>query len=246
MTRRKFDRFMVAVELSANPKIGRLTDAEFRCLVGGVWPLAAKANPRGFLLVGALPAEPSDIAHQARCTTAVAARTMAKLRELGMLEADEPTGWEWVHDWDELNPDPKPSDQPDATRDRKRKSRAGHADVTRDAGTSHADVTSESPRARALPEVEVEGEEETPPQPPASGGRKRAVDSFERTAAAWAAGVGVSGDDARLVKAYRQAAPWTDPEPAAYFRGFCRQHFQSLTIEEAPMPNVHPLPERAA
>jgi len=235
VSRRKFDRFMVAVELSANPKIGRLTDAEFRCLVGGVWPLAAKANPRGFLLVGALPAEPSDVAHQARCTTPVAARTMAKLRELGMIEMDGPTGWEWVHDWDELNPDPKPSDLPESTRDRKRKSRAGHADVTRDAGTGHADVTSKSPRARALPEVEVEGEEKTPPQPPAGGGRARTRVKWEGDVLAWARSVGVDGPDASLLRALGQAVPWqANGDAPDVFREFVAQHFTStLTVTEA-------------
>lgn len=159
MSPRKFDRFMVDVEISGNPKIGRLTDAEFRCLVSGVWALAAKANPRGFLLVGPLPAGPEDVARQAHCSVSVARRTLAKLRELEMLETDEPSGWQWVHDWDELNPAPKPSDQPVRTRDRKRRSRASHANVTRDTKDCHA------------PEVEVEVEEKNfPPNPPQAGG----------------------------------------------------------------------------
>ena len=112
-----------------------------------------------------------------------------------------------------------------------------------DAGVRGA---SDDPPARVIPTRPDPTESSKPPQPPASGGRKRAVESFERTAAAWATSVGVSGDGVRLVKAYRQAAPWIDPEPAAYFRDFCRHHFPSLTIEEAPMPNVHSLPERAA
>jgi hypothetical protein len=85
---------MVAVDISTNPKIGRLTDPEFRCLVTGVWPLAAKSDPRGYLLVGRHPATERDVSHQARCAVSVARRTLSKLRELGMLERDEQTGWE--------------------------------------------------------------------------------------------------------------------------------------------------------
>jgi hypothetical protein len=169
MSRRKFDRFMVEVELGSNPKIGRLTDPEFRCLISGVWALAAKADPRGYLLVGDIPAEPADVAHQARCSVTVAAKTMEKLRALGMLETCEETGWEMVHDWEEINPGPKPSDRPEATRARQRKSRARHANVTRDNGGGHADVT---PMSRQEVEVEVK----RPPKPPTGG----SVVTFDR------------------------------------------------------------------
>jgi hypothetical protein len=149
---------MVVVELASNPKIGRLSDAEFRCLVSGVWPLAAKASPRGALRVASLPAEPADVAHQARQSETVARKTLDKLRALGMVEHDPELGCEVVHDWDEINPGPKASDTPEATRERKRRERerrGGHANVTRDNGVSHAG------------EVEVEGK---PPVAPVTGG----------------------------------------------------------------------------
>jgi hypothetical protein len=148
--RKDFDRFMVAVELASNPKIARLSDAEFRCLLTGVWPLAAKARPRGSLRVHQSPAEAADVAHQARSSLAVAKRTLDKLRALGMVERDDALGCETVHDWDKINPSPKASDSPESRRKRQQKSRAKKDTVTPMSRVTHV----ESHAA----EVEVEGE----------------------------------------------------------------------------------------
>lgn len=107
----RYDRFMVTVEIASNAKVGRLTDAEFRCMVTGVWALAAKAPVRGCLLIGDLKAEPGDIARQARCSVAVAKRTLRKMRELGMLENDDENSCERVHDWNEYQPSPRTSSE---------------------------------------------------------------------------------------------------------------------------------------
>lgn len=107
MSRGKFDRIMYMVEIASNAKVGRLSDTEFRCMLTGVWPLAAKSPIRGCLLVGDLEVEPADVARQGRCSTAVAGRTLKKMRDLGMLERDDELGCERVHDWDEINPAPK-------------------------------------------------------------------------------------------------------------------------------------------
>jgi hypothetical protein len=156
--RKVFDRFMIAVEISSNAKVGRLTDPEFRCMVTGVWALAAKAPIRGCLLIGDLEAEVSDVARQARCSAAMAGRTMKKMRELGMIERDEGLGCERVHDWDAINPPPKTdntaAERQQRRRDKLRNDRNGHATVTpasrRDTRDGHAYEV----------EVEVEGEEE--------------------------------------------------------------------------------------
>lgn len=105
---RAFDRFMVDIELGSNPKIGRLNDREFRCLICGVWPLAAKASPRGYLAVAGQPATEADVAHQGRCSRTIAKVTLARLRELGMVELDDERGLEFCHDWTTLNPEPRP------------------------------------------------------------------------------------------------------------------------------------------
>jgi len=153
--RRAFDRFMIAVEISSNAKVGRMTDPEFRCMVTGVWALAAKAPIRGCLLVGDLEVEPADVARQARCSTAVARRTLAKMRDLGMLKRDEELGCERVHDWDAINPPPKTdntaAERQQRRRDRLRALRDGHTPVTPASRRDDRDITA--------PEVEVEVEE---------------------------------------------------------------------------------------
>lgn len=161
MTRARFDRFMVMVELASNAKVGRLTDPEFRCMVTGVWALAAKATIRGCLLVGDLEAEPEDIARQGRCSLPVAKRTLEKMRLLGMLENDEGLGCERVHDWDEINPPPK-TDNTAAERQARRRARLK---AERDAAERNGTVTALSRRDTRdghadEVEVEVELEEE--------------------------------------------------------------------------------------
>jgi hypothetical protein len=122
--RKAFDRFMVSNGIGSNPKVGRLTDAEFRCLVAGVWPLAAEAPVRGALLVGTLEVEPRDVALKAGKSVAVAASTLAKMKHLGMLERDDEIG-AWVcHDWEEINPSPR-NDPTNAERQRRYRERHG-------------------------------------------------------------------------------------------------------------------------
>jgi len=138
---------MLEVELGGNPKIGRFTDSEFRCLVCGVWPLAAKSPVRGRLLVAGHPVDAADVAHQARCSLTVARRTLEKMRALDMLDADEEYGCERVHDWDQVNPAPK-EDPTNAERQARYRERRN---AERNAGSNGA-VTST--------EVEVEVNEE--------------------------------------------------------------------------------------
>lgn len=99
---------MVWIELSSNLKIGRLNDAQFRCLVTGIWAVAAKANPRGYLIVVGEPATADDIARQARCKPLIARQTLQIARSSELVEMDDELGVEFVHDWWEINPDPKP------------------------------------------------------------------------------------------------------------------------------------------
>jgi hypothetical protein len=155
----KFDRLMVMVEIASNAKVGRLSDSEFRCMVTGVWALAAKAPIRGCLLVGELEAEPEDVARQGRCNLAVAKRTMAKMRKLGMIEHDAELDCERIHDWDEINPPPK-MDNTAAERQARRRARLKSE---RDGTVSHAPVTPLSRRDTRdghADEVEVEREQE--------------------------------------------------------------------------------------
>lgn len=122
MSPRAFDRMMIEVEIGGNAKIGRLSDAQFRCLLTGVWALAAKAMPRGYLVVADEPATAHDVAHQAHCTPAVARKTLELLRSMEMIEMDDQLGVEFVHDWWSINPDPKP-DPTNAERQRRFKAK---------------------------------------------------------------------------------------------------------------------------
>lgn len=141
-----FDRFMVSIHLGSNPKVGRFTDREFRCLVTGVWTLAAESKPRGYLAIAGAAATADDVARRAHCSRATAHVTLLRMRSLGMLETDE-TGLEHVHDWEVLNPAPK-VDRTAAERQRRRRARLGVTPMSRcDSRPDHAG------------EVEVEVEE---------------------------------------------------------------------------------------
>ena len=150
---RGYDRLMISIELASNVKFARLTDAQKLCVLLGVWPLAAKADPRGYLVVAGEAGTAADVAHHARCSPAIARSTLARMRELLMLEAHG-NGYEYVHDWHEFNPDPRPSDSREAWRERKQAQRQRHANVTRDTA-----VTSRDCHATEV-EVEDEGEVE--------------------------------------------------------------------------------------
>lgn len=143
-----FDRFMVSIHLGSNPKVGRFTDREFRCLVTGVWTLAAESAPRGYLAIAGAAATADDVARRAHCSVATAHATLLRMRSLGMLEADDEMGLEHVHDWEILNPPPK-VDRTAAERQRRRRARLGVTPMShRDSRPNHAG------------EVEVEVEEE--------------------------------------------------------------------------------------
>lgn len=171
MSPRKFDRFMVDVHIASNPKLARLTVQERWCHVAGILSLAALSPVRGCLLVGTDPAGPEDIARRAGVPVAVARSTIAKLRKVGVLEVDQEYECDCVHDFEDWNPAPK-TDRTNA--DRQRRYRDRH-----NAGRNGS-VTAVTSAAVTPPEVEVEGKgRETPPRPPASGGRKRDRDRYE-------------------------------------------------------------------
>lgn len=166
MSRRRFDHFMLEVEIGGNGKVGRLTDAEFRCWIAGVLPLAAKSPIRGCLLVGDMRVEADDVARQARCGVSVATRTLVKLRQLGMVETDEDLGVERVHDFDLHNPAPK-KDATNAERQRRYRERLlRRYPPSRNAVTNA--VTNGTETALVTP-TEEKRREENPPKPPEGG-----------------------------------------------------------------------------
>lgn len=131
---RKYDRFMVHVDAASNRKMKRMKRAgkEVRwAWFHGVLPIAAQADIRGTFAIGFAPADAQDVADQADCTLAEARKALQVARELGMLVHDENIGCDWVHDWDEYQPEPK-KDRTNATRQARYRERhnAGSNGVT--------------------------------------------------------------------------------------------------------------------
>ena len=159
MSRRPFNRYMVEIGMGTNAKLADLNDSEFRAHVVGVLSVAASSPVRGCLLVGQLPAKASHIARAAGVSPKVAASAMAKLEELGVLEADPEHGCLRVHDWDDYNPPPK-ADKTAAERKRRQRERECHAYVTPQSRRDIGDVTALVTPPEVEVEVEVEGEVE--------------------------------------------------------------------------------------
>jgi hypothetical protein len=182
---RQFDRYMVQIGIGTNRKLRRIPVAQRWAYVAGVLSLAAQSPMRGALLIAdGEPVTDTDLAEEATIPVKDARAALASFRRLGMLEKDD-QGVEWVHDWDSLNRDPKPSDSPEETRERKRRQRARErgsrsesetapppprdtpAAVTRDSEESH------DPEVEV--EVEVEGEEEEKTEIPSLSYRGKSV-----------------------------------------------------------------------
>lgn len=146
-----FDRFMVSNSIGTNRKLRRLPVTQRWVYVAGVLALASQSPIRGALLItDGEPVTAEDLAEEATVKLADARAALESFRRLGMLDRDD-HGIEWVHDWDTMNPSPKPSDSPDATRARKRAQRERDK-AARNGVTSRA--------GHAMSRREVEGEVE--------------------------------------------------------------------------------------
>lgn len=163
MSRPKFDRLMLDVEIGGNLKLIGLTDSEFRAHVAGVLSIAAKSPIRGRLLIGDQPAGAEHVAAQARVKPAVARSALAKLRSVGIVIPDLEFDCEQVHDFEAMNPAPKTdrtaAERQQRRRDRIRAERDGHADVT---AASRRDVTPITPTKRREVEEECVSRAQTP------------------------------------------------------------------------------------
>lgn len=158
MTPRRFDRFMIDVEIGRSLKLARLSPPERLCHIVGVLAVAAKAPVRGCLLVGEHEASAAEIALQASVPVKVARSTMSKLEDIGVLERDEELDCWRVHDWGDYNPAPK-RDATNADRQRRYRERRNARRNAVTAVTGNADVTARNAG-------EVEGEVEAPLGPP--------------------------------------------------------------------------------
>lgn len=172
---RKFDKFMVDVHHGANPKIARLSDAEYRAHFSGILPIAALSPIRGCLLIGDDQADAEDVAKKAGVALKAARSCMTKLRRMGVLVPDSDLSCERVHDWDEWNPTPK-KDATNTERQRRYRDRrlaasnavsnaVTNGSVTGDiAAVTNTPVTATPSRDARTPEGKEE-EEKTPQAP---------------------------------------------------------------------------------
>lgn len=141
MSRKQFDRFMVANDNGRNLKLARFTDGEFRALIQGILPIASEATPRGSFMVGGQAATADDVTFLApKVSKRTAQRAIDRMRSLGMLEFDDEIGGEWIHDWDLLNPAPK-TDRTNAERQRRFRERRNAESNAVTQGVTNADVT---------------------------------------------------------------------------------------------------------
>jgi hypothetical protein len=163
LRRRDFESIMLSTRATLSLTTRRLSDGEFRAMIGMLC-LAGDSQERGLLLVGGTAASVAEIADFAKCKAAAARSAITKLIEMETLERLE-DGTLAFTNWDRFQPAPKASDTPEARRDRKARSRASHANVTRDIGP---DVTplSRDPFAGAIVRREEEGKRTTPKPPP--------------------------------------------------------------------------------
>lgn len=138
-------------DILADPKLMRASRRGARGLLLLPWLIAfAKyVDDDGRLTVAGDPAEPEDLIDVIPCTRKEdVALALEELTGLGVLVREEGTGVLRFHTWEERQGRPKPSDTPEAQRERKRKSRQANKKggvtphVTRDVTpTRHAEVT---------------------------------------------------------------------------------------------------------
>ena len=239
---RGFDRYMVQVGVGTNRKLRRLPVVQRWAYVAGVLSLAAQSPIRGALLIAdGEPVTEQDVAEEATIPLRDAKAALASLRRLGMLDRDS-DGVEWVHDWDALNPDPKPSDSPEATRERKRKERA-RKQAERNGG--HANVTDESrvtPPAGHAPEVEEEGKSDPPNPPlrggsdfpvPPAGGRARERSAFNVRCATLAAELFPTAPRESALHAVKQATTFGHARDVDGVVQWAERHFPDLVAAGA-------------
>lgn len=145
---------MVATGAGTHIKFARLTDAERCAHFLGVLSVASQAPVRGCLLVGDQEAEAIEVAREAGVPEKVAASTLRKLQAVGVLVRDDDLDCWRVHDWEDVNPEPKP-DPTNAERQARyrarRKARNGGSNSTSNGTSNGGGNTDETvPRGRTI------------------------------------------------------------------------------------------------
>jgi hypothetical protein len=159
---RGFSHVMVHHDAGRNFKVVRLTAAEKCAWVFGVLPIAGKARMRGAFMVGERAATAEDVAAQSGESKRTAVSLLSKMRALGMLELDPEIGAEWIHDFEEHNPEPKvdATTRERSKRYRERQKSKRHADSVTGATESSRRDGRDDHGGDTPPEVEGEVEDE--------------------------------------------------------------------------------------
>jgi 5-methylcytosine-specific restriction endonuclease McrA len=145
---RKFDRYMVGLGAGRHVKFRRLTIPERYAFFMGVLSLAAQSPVRGCLMIGSLAVEPADVAAEADVPEKVAASAMEKLRAVEVIIRDE-HGLEWVHDFQDWNPEPK-TDNTSAERQQRYRERMKHKGISRNVSSAVKDAVMERDDGRCV------------------------------------------------------------------------------------------------
>jgi hypothetical protein len=151
----------------------------------------------------------------------------AALVESG-LWARETDGWR-INDWHDYNP--TRAEVLDRRRkDAERKHARRHGESTKNPKGVRADSNgspSDPSRAGAFPDpTRPDPTPEDPPCIPPKGGRHKDRVKWEEAALKWARSLGYTADDMTLLRAIRQAEPWTQNGGAAeHFAEFVEVHF---------------------
>lgn len=153
MTRRKFSRYMVAIGAGTHVKFARLSDSERCAHFLGILSIAAQAPIRGCLLVGEQEAGAAEIAREAGVSKRVASSTLTKLKEIGVLTRDDDLHCWVVHDWSDVNPEPK-EDRTNAERQARYRARRAKSNGSGNAWHNAVTLRRVTP-AVTPPEVEV-------------------------------------------------------------------------------------------
>lgn len=145
--RDKFDRFMADVRNGTNFKLARLSHAHYRALFSAVLPIAARSEIRGAFMVNGQPATEEDMRIMSPVLTTKECRGALKaFRVMGLLEHDEELGAEWVHDFEEWNPEPR-VDRTGAERQRRYRSRMRDRGISRTIPSAVKDAVIERDKA---------------------------------------------------------------------------------------------------
>lgn len=162
---------MLSQRVCREPKVRRLSDAEFRAFIAALC-LAGESRPRGCLLLA--PGEPmsaADVADEARVPEGAAASMLDQLEAWGTIVADPEQGCLRFTTWLDYQPLTKPSDSAEATRERKRRSRAAQKAATRASSAAAAALAAPPAGSR--------------PGPPPTSGRGRERDRWRAEVLGW-------------------------------------------------------------